>query len=425
MPLKLLAVGDMHLGRQPARLPAELCAEAADVSPAGAWQRLVERAIEAGVDAVAMAGDVVEREEDFYEAYRELSQGVAKLAGSGIHVLGVAGNHDVHVLPRLADQLEDFELIGRGGIWQPYHLEARGEALTLHGWSFRERQVHQSPLAGWQPERGPGPNLGLLHCDLDAPGSPYAPAATAELQNTGLDGWLLGHIHKPHALTRECLLGYLGCVSGVDPGEPGGHGPWLVTIAGGEIQALSQWVLAPLRWDTIELDISTLSTGEQSQALLLEATRKRDEMLAALEQPPLAVGLRVCLTGRSDLGRTAEALLRQNDRAVFHEGAAGTRYFLERCWAETRPAVSLETLAQQSDPPGLLAQRLLMLDQPGAEPTQRLIAEARDRLEGQRRDARWQVLETAPLDDEAVIDWLRQTGTRLLEDMLAQQEGPQ
>jgi DNA repair exonuclease SbcCD nuclease subunit len=425
MPMKLLAVGDMHLGRRPARLPEELFAEADALSPAGAWRRLVERAIEANVDAVVMAGDVVEREEDFYEAYRGLRQGVEKLADAGVRVLGVAGNHDVHVLPRLAEQLAGFELIGRAGQWQQCQLQARGETLTLHGWSFNERQVHRSPLAGWRPQPGPGPNLGLLHCDLDAAGSSYAPVTSAELQNAGLDAWLLGHIHKPHPLSPERPVGYLGSVSGLDPGEPGDHGPWCLTMEDGEIRALEQWVLAPLRWEGLDLNIGGLSNAGDGQTQLLESVRERDETLSALAQPPRAVGLRVRLAGRSNLGSATETLLRQSAQNILHTGAAGTRYFLERCIAESRPAVSLKTLARQSDPPGLLARRLLLLAEADSEAARNLIREARERLESQRRQPRWQALETAPLDDGAVAGWLRRAGTRLLEDMLAQWETPQ
>ena len=47
-----------------------------------------------------LAGDVVEQEDDFYEAYGDLRRGVDRLAAAGIPVLAVSGNHDVQVLPR-------------------------------------------------------------------------------------------------------------------------------------------------------------------------------------------------------------------------------------------------------------------------------------------------------------------------------------
>ena len=421
MPLKLLAVGDMHLGRQPSRLPEDLAAEADSLSPAAAWRLLVDQAIEEGVHAVALAGDVVEREEDFYEAYRVLRDGAARLAGAGIRVVGVAGNHDVHVLPRLADQLPEFELIGAGGQWETLSIDAGGETLTLHGWSFPRKQVPRSPLEGHRFERRAGVNLGLLHCDRDAPGSPYAPVTGRELQAAELDGWLLGHIHAPDALSQASPAGYLGCVSGMDPGEPGNHGPWLLTVESGAIVALQHRVLAPLRWESLALDLTGLTSAEEARTRLLAAIRERDEDLARLASPPRAAGLRIRLTGRSHLGKHVEEMLRNDTSQVIHDGAAGTRYFIERCLADTRPEIALEVLAERPDPPGLLARRLRLLDQPDTEAARQLIASARVRLNNQRNDARWQALDPVPLDDAAVIDWLRRAGTRLLEDMLEQQ----
>ena len=64
--MKILAVGDIHLGRTPSRLPADLAAQARRFGPAAAWDRTVETAVEAGVRAVLLAGDVVDRDDDFF-----------------------------------------------------------------------------------------------------------------------------------------------------------------------------------------------------------------------------------------------------------------------------------------------------------------------------------------------------------------------
>ena len=420
MPFQLLAVGDLHLGRTPRRLPGELVSDARDLGPVEAWRRIVNRAIETGVDVVALAGDVVEREHDFFEAYRELEKGIEQLGQAGISVVGVAGNHDVNVLPRLTDQIPDFHLIGRGGAWETLPLESGGETVTLHGWSFRQEQVRQSPLDGVRFKRGAGINLGLLHCDRDNPGSPYAPVMSRELEAAGLDGWLLGHIHTPDELSVANPVGYLGCVSGMDPGEPGDHGPWLFTIEGERIRELEQWVLAPLRWESLALDLTHLVEPEEARSLLIQMLRELDETIAALTLPPRAVGIRLRLTGRTRMGRAVEALLKRDLNTLLINGLADTGYFIERCLSDTRPVIALDQLVQQNDPPGLLARRLCMLDDPKTEEARRLIRDAQERLEKLRRDARWQALNPEALDDAAVINWLRRSGTRLLEEMLDQ-----
>lgn len=421
VPLKLLAVGDLHLGRRPSRLPEVFSSRAGELGPAAAWRRVVKAAIAHGVDAVALAGDLVEREDDFYEAYRALYDGVTDLAAAGIRVLGVAGNHDVRVLPRLADQISDFYLLGRNGKWESVDLRTDGEHLTLWGWSFPQREARRSPLEGVRFERPDGPSLGLLHCDRDQMDSPYAPVASRELEAAGLDGWLLGHIHVPDELEAPYPTGYLGSVTGMDPGESGSRGPWLVTVEQGRVASVEQWVLAPLRWERLSLNLTGIEEPVTVQDLLLEELRSLDRKLAKRHQPPEAVGLRLRLIGRTRFGEDAEAALGEELRELVPLGGSEIHYFIERLILDTRPEISLQELATRDDPPGLLARRLQCLEGAADNDQRRaLIAEGRERLRARVRDARWQALGAQELDDKAVADWLCQAATRLLERMLAQ-----
>jgi DNA repair exonuclease SbcCD nuclease subunit len=420
MPLKLLAVGDLHLGRRPSRLPSGMVDRVADLGPAGAWKRLVDAAIDNGVDVLALAGDVVEREHDFFEAYRLLKSGVSRLTEAGIRVLAVAGNHDGAVLPRLSDEVSGFELIGRGGSWESVTLEGGSERATLWGWSFPQPQVGDSPLQGAVFERGPGPNLGLLHCDRDQLASRYAPVASRALAAAPLDAWLLGHIHQPDALTVSAPSGYLGSVTGMDPGEAGARGPWLLTIEGGHITTLEQWPLAPLRWERLEIDLSDMAHVDETRNRLLAQVRALDEQLQQNPRPPQAVGLRVRFTGRSPYGEDdIGPLFPPDERAAVHESGAVV-YFIERVTVETLPEIPLAELAERDDPPGLLARRLLLLERPADDPErQALIRAARERLSSVARESRWQDIATEP-DDAATADWLRRAARTALERLLEQ-----
>ena len=79
--MRILAVGDIHLGRTPSRLPPDLSAR--ELGPSEAWRRTVEAALEEEVAAVLLAGDVVDRDDDFFEAYRVLEGGGAHAGGGG------------------------------------------------------------------------------------------------------------------------------------------------------------------------------------------------------------------------------------------------------------------------------------------------------------------------------------------------------
>ncbi|RMH04428.1 MAG: hypothetical protein D6702_03315 [Planctomycetota bacterium] len=201
MRARLLFVGDLHLGRRSGILPESLLERGlrpADLGPAAAWRLCCEQAIAEKVDAVVLAGDVVESREDRIEGWSQLEAGVGRLVAAGIPVVGVAGNHDGLVLPALADRIEGFRLLGRGGRWETIELVGPGGPFRLLGWSFPDQYVTASPLEDLPGDfLGDGPLLGVLHADLDQAGSRYAPVTRAALEATPVDAWFLGHVHAP------------------------------------------------------------------------------------------------------------------------------------------------------------------------------------------------------------------------------------
>ena len=65
--LELLYTGDLHLGRHPSRIPDDL--DGPELSPKAVWLSTVQEAIDRDVDAVVIAGDVVDQENRYFEAY--------------------------------------------------------------------------------------------------------------------------------------------------------------------------------------------------------------------------------------------------------------------------------------------------------------------------------------------------------------------
>ena len=99
--------------------------------------------------------------------------------------------------------IDGFTLLGADGQWEARTISKNQTPVAqVIGWSFGERFVRESPVAQLlaQPLAAPSspvPRIGLLHADLDASGGHYAPIRQRELDDTGYDAWLLGHIHKP------------------------------------------------------------------------------------------------------------------------------------------------------------------------------------------------------------------------------------
>ena len=427
MAVRILCAGDLHLGRRPTRIPERLAGMT--LGPRQAWRELVRVARERAVDAVALTGDVVDEDNRFYEAYSALQAGVKELVSGepAIAVFAVAGNHDHDVLPRLADQLPAFHLLGRGGRWEAAVLERDGApAARFCGWSFPDRRVRRDPLDGCPPPDHDLPTVGLLHCDCGASASVYAPVRLAELRASGHDVWLLGHIHKPDVLSeREPLVLYVGSPQGLDPGEPGAHGAWLVTLEAGRPPSAELVPLAGLRWQAIDVPLGEVSDEAGLERAVVEALRAEHQRVVADGGPTRAVGCRLCLTGRTRLHGRLAALV-EGIREGVETSFDGIEYFVETAQVLTRPDVPFEEIAQSHDPAGLLARRLLVLErrEPGEE-YGRLLAEGRRAMEGVRASPVFAAAQgaTTPLPDDEVRDELMAAGYALLDKLVEQVRG--
>ncbi len=412
----LLAIGDMHLGRLPAAIPDGLGSRRQELGPEAAWSRSVAEAIEREVDAVLLAGDVVERHRDFFVAYGQLKAGVEQLAEAGIEVIAVAGNHDTHVLPRLASEISSLHLLGAGGHWQQHPV---GD-LTVIGWSFPQSRVSFSPLDSF-PRLDPKKVLvGLLHCDRDQTDSPYAPVSSADLAEASVNAWLLGHIHQPDDLSAARPIGYLGSVNALRASETGARGPWLVEIEDGKVM-MTHLPLAPLRFETLSVDCAEIEDSDALSGAILSATRERIVEWQQGDYLPDALGLRVELVGQcaisEHLPQAAESLLSQSQPWTEY----GVSCFLQRIDTRTIPRLDLNRLARQSDPCGLLARHLLTLDEPDSERWQELVDMARPDMEAVAAGREFRELNRS-LSDQDIATELARAGRLALSQLIAQRE---
>ena len=427
MSINLLAIGDIHLGRRPTRVPDDVTERVGlrELTPAAAWRRAVEKALSLKVDAVLLAGDVVEQNDDFYEAYGDLAEGVERLTRAGVPVLGVAGNHDVRVLPRLADAIPDFKLLGRGGDWDEAVVEGRdGSAMRILGWSFPSERVRRSPFADKVPSRSDDlPRLGLLHCDRDQAGSPYAPVRSSELEAADVDGWLLGHIHRPDKLDGAKPIGYLGSLTGLDPTETGTHGPWHVQVSRAAGVSAKQLPLAPLRWEALEVPLDGLTEPEEVDRRVIRALNERHAQLLQIGAEPLVVGCRLRLVGRTAYRSDLERHFAAQDLRSFLLPQDGIHYFIDKLRIEALPDVDLDTLAQGSDPAGLLARKILLIRRPESDQERRaFIDKATKRLDDIVDTPTYTALAEKTLDEAHVVALLEQAAVRALDELLNQRD---
>ncbi len=376
MPLKntqvtILFVGDMHLGVLPSRIGGHLFETRQltphDLGPAAAWKRIVDKAIEMKVHAVALAGDLVDRNNALFEAFGLLESGFRRLEDAHIPVVAVAGNHDTKVLPKLAGMLKNIELLGPDGTWSSHLVEGDGDlSVRIVGWSFPGSHVETSPLIDGVPEPDPEhPTFGLLHADLDQASSRYAPVSTSELLAKGYQAWFLGHTHMPGQPNTEGRPFYLGSVTGLNPSETGEHGTVLVSIDPHGALTMNRLPLAPLRWEKLAIACDDFDDAIKDLLphLLYNLAMRADELEESLESV-LALGFRLTLTGAMDDPGALRVALNgiRDDLSTLVSDRQGTVLFVEKIINETTQKVDLLDVARAESPEGLLARRILVLE---------------------------------------------------------------
>jgi hypothetical protein len=273
--MEILLTGDLHLGRSSSGTgPATAGHRAAD-----AWNRIVGFAIARRVGAVILSGDVVDHSNRFFEAAGPLTRGIRRLADAGIPTVAVAGNHDHSVLPTLASQWADpsfqFTLLGRGGTWEEMVLFDQGHpALRLVGWSFPTERHRSDPLAQFPDISSRDlPVLGLVHGDLDSPGSVHTPLRRSSLRSAPVHGWLLGHIHLPSLDTApgHPWILYPGSPQALDPGEQGVHGVWTARVSPAGIALPEPVPLSSVRYEAPTVSLTDVPDDSSVRTRLHEA----------------------------------------------------------------------------------------------------------------------------------------------------------
>ena len=360
-PLRILCTGDVHLGRRPSRVPVE----DDKLSVRHVWDRFVETALNREVEVVALTGDIVDSENQMYEAFGALERGVRRLLDGGIEIVAVAGNHDHSVFPRLvrAIDADGFHLLGRGGTWDEVHVGTPDVDVPVRfvGWSFPQATVFSSPLDDLELAEVDEPTIGVLHCDVGSGEGQYAPVRREALARAPVDAWLLGHIHAPRAHHEAGQLQlYPGSLQPLDPGEPGTHGAWLIDVSAQDVTA-EQIPLASLRYEEAAVDVSECETRDDIEETVLRALRQSVAELGEQFPDLRHVAHRLRFEGRTSLHREIEETLREMVGTVRREvdQAAAT---IEGYVLQTRPDHDLKELTQANDPPGVLAQLLLKLE---------------------------------------------------------------
>ena len=301
--------GDLHMGRGSSKF-----AEMESQTSIGCWQAIVEEAIVRAVDLVLLSGDVVDRRNCYFESYMPLQTGIARLADNGIMTIAVAGNHDFNVLPNLTNDIdrEMFRLLGLGGMWEQFEFQCGAETLGITGWSFPQAHVEISPLDSFpETSKSCDYHIAMVHGDLNATVSKYAPLSSTRINELSQHHWLLGHVHKP-GLTRtkhERWVLYPGSPQALDPGEPHHHGVWLW-----EPDMQDEPVFLPMSsvcYEPLPINISACADAEEVLGYVIREIKNSAESLKNdAHQRMCAVNYRIEIVGECEDPAEVEEILR-------------------------------------------------------------------------------------------------------------------
>ncbi|WP_320127508.1 DNA repair exonuclease [uncultured Sphaerochaeta sp.] len=354
--MRIIACSDIHIGRIPAVQGRQ------NLNGHVGWDAIVEKAIALEVDALVLSGDIVEKDNAWFEAYGPLVKGLENLKKAGIEVFAVAGNHDANIFPRLAKEEKQVHLLGLKGTWD--HIDYNG--VRFIGWSFPQSVYAANPLDSFDPSLSAfaGPCLGLLHCDVDGPlAGKYASVPSNQFEGTNLPLWVLGHIHAKKLINNKAAF-YCGSPFALDSSETEEHGIWLLETVGEKSWKDPQFIqLSPWLFCNCEVSLEGITSLEELPEYITKAMReKASSKLASLFNGDLYCKL--AFTGTVPLGfELQNSLTPENLQELvipLEEGCSA--YALDSFDDATTFQVDLKSLAQGVGPIALLAKQLLAMD---------------------------------------------------------------
>jgi len=342
-----------------------------------AFDRVIDLCIEKEVDFLVIAGDLYNSADRSLGAELSFQRGMRRLADVRIPAFVVQGNHDP------ADGWSaGLELPDSVVVFSPEAVERRevirdSEVVcVVYGRSFPTRQVTENFASGFSRSKDDLLAVGVLHANVGGREGwdDYAPCTVDDLRAAEMDYWALGHIHLPGRVSDDPPAAYSGSTQGLDPGEEGPRGCYLVELDGGGATE-EFFETAAVLWRRIALD-ATDATGLEELRTAVNATcdRVRTE---SRDRPTI---VRIEIGGRTDvhadLGRPGvlEDLLTD-----LREEQLGCEpwIWIDRVRDRTKPNMDLDALIEEEGLRGDLA-RLAQARAADPESAAAMVAETVD-----------------------------------------------
>lgn len=358
MSIRILATADLHLGRASADVTGNY------VSSRYTWNNIVEYCLTNRVDVLVLCGDIVDRQNRFFEAIGPMQAGCEKLVMAGIKVMIVSGNHDYDVLPEIVRRVNDpnVRVIGANGEWQVEKITVRDQVVQFAGWSFPSVSFNKSALISYALPTYDSlyPCIGLLHGDIDAPGGSYNPFRLAELDKAEIDLWVLGHVHGYGRMSELPHVWYTGSPHALSAKEPGEHGPLIITVDANKQISVEKIQMSPVLYKEISITVDGADEQEQIRDKVISCLIHDGREIEGEYAGVMALVYNVILTGSHGDVKAIDSWSR--NATEFTQQLGRISLLVRKVSNRVKPAlVNLEELSRQSSPAGVLAKTILAI----------------------------------------------------------------
>jgi exonuclease SbcD len=254
-----------------------------------AFRRAVDLAIREDVHAFLIAGDLFDGERLSFKTERFLLEQAGRLADHRITVVYATGNHDPgspEAGPRSLSWPSNVHVVGDATPRKILVSDAAGEPVGYVNAVGHASSQESQDLSRLLPRpTGELPEVGLLHTQVHASSGAgdhhdYAPSELTYLLRAGYDYWALGHVHLMQMLADDPPVWYSGSLQGRTHADQGERGALLVDLSDRAAPAVSFRPLAPVRWETLDVDrleaVASLDELER-HVQLAWTTRRADD----------------------------------------------------------------------------------------------------------------------------------------------------
>lgn len=164
----------------------------------GAFDRLVQTAINEQVDFVLLAGDIYDDADRDPGAQRRFLLGLRRMTEKNIRVFMVHGNHDP-LTHNIKNSLfpKGVVVFPAGELGVETVRMRNGAEVTVAGISYSKAHEEQNFVPRFAGLTG-RTIVGVLHTNVggNAQHGNYAPCSVSDLEQSPVNYWALGHIHK-------------------------------------------------------------------------------------------------------------------------------------------------------------------------------------------------------------------------------------